>query len=251
MNNTENSGHYQNVHEARMSGVQSREGVMVSGPFQKQEESIRMFKKLSESRGIKEDSGNIIKILKLAEDLKIDGESFLRIHAGLQSISPEQRNRIRYLYAKELGKVSIKAPKPFLEPEIKRCTTFTYLTGLEHENTLYFAINHRYVLPDFVEYGDYDRAIDTVRNFLDSWAETFFRKKDKSMQLVKASEPSMSTHFGNDCPDAKRYEFELIDNETEEIRYKLIYSKGKIVQSTGNLPLDESVSILKKTGWEA
>jgi hypothetical protein len=236
--------------------------MLVSGSaFERQEESIKMFMGLAANRGIKEDSGNIKKILQFADDLKFDVESVMRIHAGLQSISPEQRKRIWYLYAKELGKVLVKAPKPFLnldirvpeppEIEIKMCTTFTRLSGLEDKNTLYEAENFRDVFTKFTRYEDYDGAMDLVCAYLDDWAVKFFRTKDKSMSIVKVPKMSMSTHYAGDCPDARRFEYDFFDIESGKPRYSFIYTIGKIVKSQGNLPISEIVSLLKKIGaWE-
>jgi hypothetical protein len=229
--------------------------------FERQEESIRMFMGLAANRGIKEDSGNIKKILQFADDLKFDVESVMRIHAGIQSISPEQSKRIWYLYAKELGKVLVKAPKPFLnidirvpeppEIEIEMCSAFTRLTGLEDKNTIYEAINTRDVLPNYVEVQNYDPThLNRIGNWLEEWSVDSFRKKDKAMRLVKAKELSVSTHYGSECPTSRRLEFELLDIETGKPRYGFIYTKGKIIRSLGNLPLSEIIPILKYLGWE-
>lgn len=229
--------------------------------FERQEESIRMFMGLAANRGIKEDSVNIKKILQFADDLKFDVESVMRIHAGIQSISPEQRKRIWYLHAKELGKVLVKAPKPFLnldirvpEPpdiKIKMCTVFTRLCGLEDKNTLYEAENYRDIFPTFVRYEDYDGAMYPICAYLDDWAVKSFRKKDKSMSLVKVPKVSMSTHYAGDCPDARRFEYDFFDIESGKPRYSFIYTKGKIINSQGNLPKLEISLLMQQIGmWE-
>jgi len=198
---------------------------------------------------------------RLADDLKISSELLQKIIEKKEAITPGIARRLRYLYAIKLGKIKIKVPKPLLVPpievppppkvEIKKCTTFTRLSGLEDKNTIYEAENIRDVLPNFVEYKDYDHAMDPIGTWLEEWSVTFFRKKDKAMRLVKAAELSMSTHYQNECPESRRFEYELIDIETGKPRYGFIYTKGKIIWSLGHLPLPDIIFVLKKIGaWE-
>lgn len=200
-------------------------------------------------------------LLKLASAYGITSEDLLRILAGDQGIDPELGKRIDYQWAIDFGTIKAKAPKPFLnldirvpeppEIKIKMCTTFTRLSGLEDKNTLYEAPNYRDVLPTFVTYENYDNAMDPICAYLDDWAVKFFRKKDKSMRLVKVPKMSMSTHYAGDCPDARRFEYDFFDVETGKPRYSFIYTKGKIVKSQGALPISEIVFLLKKIGvWE-
>lgn len=247
MDTNKNSGSYQ-------------KNFTIGSAFERQEESFRMLMKLSESRGIKEDSGNIKKILKLAEDLRFDVESYLRILAGLQSISPDQRKRIRYLHAKELGKVAVKVPKPVLEHELvtpkppelgfRECSEISYIDGLRDSKTgvVYFVGNHRdkqikYILP-----SEYDHAMDEIREEINSFISEFLRYKNKAFDLYEAEGFSFDTRLGHECPEFRTYEFELIDVGTEEVRYKLIYGRGKLIDKKGNLPFDRFITIIKKIG---
>lgn len=224
--------------------------------YEKQQETITLLSALGEKYGLTT-GFNYVGLIKLSQDLRVELESIVRILGGLQGVDPEQGKKIRYLYAIKMGKVHIEVPKPFLEPpkppelEIRKCSTLTALSGLEHGTTLYMASNHRDVLPYFIEHENYDGAMNPVRVWIDDWATNSFRKKDKAMGLVIAPELSISTHHQNDCPEARRYEYELIDNYTEEIKYGIKYTQGKIVWSKGNLPLQDIVSILKNIGkWE-
>jgi hypothetical protein len=192
-------------------------------------------------------------LLYFIAKLGISAEDLLRILAGVQGITPELGRKIDLQWIIEFGTAKvpeIAVPEPPVE--IKKCTAFTFLSGLEHGDILYLAINYREVLPFFEETETYDpRSLDEIRNFLDDWATTFVRRKDKAMKLVTALKPSISTHFGHECPESRVFEFELFDIETEGTKYKLVYSKGKIVKSIGNLPT-QIVSLLKKIGkWEA
>jgi hypothetical protein len=192
----------------------------------------------------------VTELYKLSFSLKISPEDLLRILADEQGITPELGRRIDYLWQIRFGTARVEVPKPFL-PVIKECRAYTYLSGLEHGDIIYMPINHRDTLPDCGEGDAYDHAMDPIRDYIDDWAATFMRRKDKAMQLVQAKEPSESPHYESECPDSRQYEFELIDEE-EEKRYKIVYSKGKIIYSKGkNLPLEEIVSLLKKIGkWE-
>lgn len=235
MKSTQNSGNYQNA-------------------FEKQEDHKRKMKESAEKYQFEG-------LLKLALAYGITSEYLLRILAGDQGIDPKLGKRIDYQWAIDFGTVKAKAPKPFLnlyikvpeppEIKIKMCTTFTRLSGLEDKNTLYEAPNYRDVLPTFVTYENYDNAMDPICVYLDDWAVKFFRKKDKSMRLVKVPKMSMSTHYAGDCPESRRFEYDFFDIESGKPRYFLIYTKGKIVKSQGNLPISEIVSLLKKIGaWE-
>lgn len=239
--NTQNSGNYQ-------------ENLTSGNAFTKHEERKRKLKKMVEK--VQSEA-----LLGLASKHKISAEELLRILAGIQGITPELGRRIDYLYVIEFGKVKIEVPKPFLnidivvpEPpkvEIRKCTTITRLSGLEDKNTIYDAVNSRDVHTDLVEYINYDHAIDPIATWLEEWTVKFFRKKDKAMRLVKATELSISTHYDNECPKSRRFEFELIDIETGELRYGLIYTKGQITWSLGSLPLSEIIYVLKKIKvWE-
>jgi hypothetical protein len=222
--------------------------------FEKQEELKARLSKLAE-KGLAE-------LYKLASDLKISSEDLLRTLADVQGISPELGRMVDYLWQIRFGKVMVKVPPAELIPpeiivpeppkiEIKKCTTFTRLSGLEDKNTLYEAGNYRDVQTHFVAYEDYDGAMDPVCAYIDNWVVKSFRKKDKSMSLVKVPKVSMSTHYGSECPESRRFEYELFEVETGKPRYFLIYTKGKVVKSEGNLPLSEIVSLLKKIGsWK-
>ena len=197
-------------------------------------------------------------LLGLASKLGISAEDLLRILAEVQGIYPELGRKIDLLWQIEFGTTKIQAPKPFLEPgteiKIKRCRTYTYLSGLEHGDIMYLAINHRDVLPDCGESDAYDHSMDPIRDHIDEWATTYMRRKDKAMELVKALQPSISTHYGDECPASRYYEFELEEIQQEGKRYQLVYMKGKFIKLVGNIPQQEIAeidSLLKKIGtWE-
>ena len=198
-------------------------------------------------------------LLGLASKLGISAEDLLRILAEVQGIDPELGRKIDLLWEIEFGSVKIEVAKPFLNQntqeqlknQLRKCRTETHLMGLEHGDIMYIAINHRDVRPYFEETETPDLDVVPVVEYINDWVTTFFRRKDKAMKLVKALRPSMSTHYGHECPESRYYEFELIDNENEETKYRLIYSQGKIVKKIGNLPAIEIAALLKKIGkWE-
>jgi len=135
--------------------------------------------------------------------------------------------------------------------KVKKCSGFEYVDGLEDRGTVYFAVNHKDFLPAYIDYSEYDHAMDAVRDYINEFMRTFFRSKDKSMGLVEASSPSMDTRYGEECPDSRIYEFELVDIDSDQLKYGLVYSKGRVVFSKGNLPIDRIVLLLKSIGaWE-
>ncbi len=229
--------------------------------FQKQEEGIKMFKELSQSKGVKEDAANIKKILEFAEYVKFDVESVMHILAGEQSLSPEQIKKIRYLHAEEVGKVRVPAPRSILdlviippEPlgiEGRKCSLMIHIDALEHNLIAYFAINYKDFLTEYVEYPSYDGAIEHPRNFMNEFFVNFTRVKDKSMGLVE-SELSLEVRYKEECPKKYRvFEMELIEIETETLRYGLKYANGRVLKSVGNLPVKEIVKILESVGvWQ-
>lgn len=194
----------------------------------------------------------------LTHKLGISADDFLGILEDTQGIDPELGRRIDYLWQIEFGTAKIEVPKPFLEPEtkikIKKCRAYTYLSGLEHGDVLYMAINHRDVLSDCGESEEYDHSMDPIRDRIDDWATSSMRRKDKAMELVKALQPSISTHYGDECPESRYYEFELEEIEKEGKRYRLVYMKGKIIKLIGNIPqheIAEFTELIKKIGkWE-
>ncbi len=140
-------------------------------------------------------------------------------------------------------------PKPVIE--VRKCSSFEYIDGLQDSGTVYFALNHKDFLPAYMEYTDYDHAMDEVRDFINEWIRNFFRSKNNAFGLVEANAPSMDTRIEDECPDSRRYEFELIDIETEDLRYGLVYEKGKFTSIHGNLPISQIALMLKKIGaWE-
>lgn len=233
----------------------------IESAFERQEESIKNLVELAEKQGIKIDSGNFKKILKFSDFVKIDVESVLRILTGEQTLTPEQRRRIRYLYAIEFGEVKTKVPRSILEPEelrppeppelgLRECSEHTYIDGLGYRKTglVYFAINHRDKQVSYVLPSQYDFAMDEPREEINSFLAEFFRHKSKSLVLHESESISFDTRLGPECPPFRTYEMELIEVETEELRYALTYGQGKILFKKGNLPFDRFASTLKKTG---
>ncbi len=187
-------------------------------------------------------------LIFIRHKIKTEFARWLEEHAGYVINKNELRDVIKV--CPELEKERIEeAEKEFAEK--KKCSSFIYIDGLEDSGTVYFALNHKDFLPTYVDYSEYDHVMDAVREYLNDFIRNFFRSKDKSMRLVEASSPSQDTRYDEECPDSRRYEFELIDIETESLRYGLVYSKGMIVSSKGNLPLLRIVAVLKSIGaWE-
>jgi hypothetical protein len=230
--------------------------------FKAQETSIRKLKCLAEKHGVKVDSADIKKMLKFAEYIKMDVESELRVLADEQGLTPQQRKRIRYLYDIEFGKVLVKVPPAELIPpkvippepltiEGRSCSLLVHIDALEHNLIAYFAINYKDFLIERIEYSRYDGAIERPRNYLNEFFANFIRAKDKSMSLVE-SELSMEVRYDEECPKKYRiFEIEMIEIETETLRYGLKYANGRVLKSVGNLPVKEIVGILKSVGaWE-
>jgi hypothetical protein len=223
-------------------------------PYENQEEALRLLRALSEKYGLAKDL-NYIGLIKLSEDLKIGIEDLVRILGGLQGVNSGLRKRIRYLHAIKLGKVSVKVPPAQLIPEItpeiegKRCILYVYIDALEHRFSVYFAINYKDLLPYYVD--RYDLGMNEIREYLNEFFVKFMRVKDKSMSLVE-SDLSEEVRYDGECPKNYRvFEVELIEIETETMRYGLKYSRGKVLKVVGNLPVNEIVRILKKSGyWE-
>jgi hypothetical protein len=248
------------VNDSRI--LQSRKGIIVSEPFARQQESINMLTLLAEKHGVKVDSADIKKMLKFAEYIKMDVESAMRILAGEQALSPEQRKKIRYLFAKEFGKVSIKVPAAeLIPPEItlppkfrelglEESTEISYIDGLRDGKTgmVYFPINHRDKLTLNIPPSMYDHGMDEVREEINSFLSEFLRYKNKSFDLYEAEDISFDTRLGSEVPEFRTYEMELIDAVTEELRYALKYGQGKVLYKKGNLPFDRFVNTLKRKG---
>jgi hypothetical protein len=236
--------------------------VMSESAFEAQQTSIKKLIEMAEKHGVKIDSGNFKKILELSDFVKIDVESVLRILTGQQTLTPAQRKRIRYLHAIALGKVYVKAPPAKLIPpkvippepltiEGRSCSLLVHIDALEHNLIAYFAINYKDFLIERIEYSRYDGAIERPRNYLNEFFANFIRAKDKSMSLVE-SELSMEVRYDEECPKKYRiFEIEMIEIETETLRYGLKYANGRVLKSVGNLPVKEIVGILKSVGaWE-
>jgi hypothetical protein len=234
----------------------------LSGAFQEQEESIKKLIKLAEKQGVEIDSGNFKKILKFSDFVKIDVESVLRILTGEQTLSPRERKRIRYLHDIEFGEVAVKVPRSVLEPEelpeppelgLEKCSEQTYIDGLGDRKTgiVYFAINHRDIQVKYVLPSRYDFAINEPRGEINYFLAEFFRHKSKSLVLHESEGISFDTRLGPECPTFRIYEMELIEVETESLRYALRYGQGKVLFKKGNLPFDRFVETLRRVGkWE-
>jgi hypothetical protein len=247
--NNENSGNYQ-------------KNLSTGSAFERQEESIKMLAELAQKQGIEIDSGNFKKILKFSEFVRVDVKSLLRILTGEQTLTPQQRKRIRYLYDIEFGKVYVRVPPAELIPPkiippeplriaVPNCSLLIHIDALEHDLTAYFGINYMDFLIKHIEYMHYDGAIEPPRNYLNGFFANFMRVKDKSMSLVE-SELSMEVRYDEECPKKYRmFEMEMIEIETETLRYGLKYANGRVLKSVGNLPIKEIVRILKSVGaWE-
>jgi hypothetical protein len=236
--------------------------VMSGSAFKEQQEGIRKFIELAEKHGVKVDSADIKKMLKFAEYIGMDVEAAMRTLVGEQGLTPEQRKKIRYLFALEFGKVETRVPRSVLEPEelpeppelgLEKCSEQIYIDGLGDRKTgiVYFAINHMDIQVKYVLPSRYDFAMDEPRGEINYFLAEFFRHKSKSLVLHESEGISFDTRLGPECPPFRTYEMELIEVETESLRYALRYGQGKVLFKKGNLPFDRFVETLKRVGkWE-
>ncbi len=235
---------------------------MVSA-YEKQQDTITLLKAIGEKYVLTPDF-NYAGLIKLSKDSRIDLEPIVRMLGGLQGADPEQTKKIRYLYAIKLGTVKVKVPKSVLDqkelippkmPELglKESAEISYIDGLRDTKTgyVYFPINHRDVLTEYILPSEYDHGMDEIREEINAFASEFLRNKNKSFMLYEAEDISFDTRLGSEVPLFRTYEMELIDAVTEEVRYKLVYGQGKLLAKKGNLPFDRFVSTLKRIGrWE-
>lgn len=237
---TQNSGNYQ-------------KNLRNGNAFSKHEERKQKLKQLAEKVQYEA-------LLRFASNLGISAEDLLRILADIQGITPELGRRIDYLWVIEFGKVLVEVPRSILdlviippkplEVEGRKCSLFIHIDGLEHGFSIYHALNYKDYLPTHIRYHLYDGALDSPRNYLNEFFVNFMRVKDKSMTLVE-SELSLEVRYGEECPKSRVFEMELIEIETETLRYGLKYANGGVLKSVGNLPIKEIVRILKSVGaWE-
>ncbi len=225
--------------------------------YQEQEELKAQLSTLAE-KGLAE-------LYKLASELKIGSEDLLRMLANVQGISPELGRRIDYLWQIRFGKVHVKAPKSRLdEPEellaprmpelgLPESSELSYIDGLRDHKTgnFYFAINHRDKLPRYVPPPQYDHGMDGIRPQVNSFFSEFLRHKNKSFLLYEAEDFSFDTRLGTEVPPYRIYELELIDIETESLKYGFRYGQGKVLFTHGNAPYARFSEILKAIGlWE-
>ncbi len=232
--------------------------------YEKQQETITLLNALGEEYGLAT-GFNYAGLIKLSQDSRIDLEPIVRMLGGLQGADPEETKKIRYLYAIKLGTVKVKVPKsvldqkelipPKMPPELglKESAEITYIDGLRDRKSglIYFPINHRDILTEYILPSEYDNGMDEIREEINTHVTEFLRYKNKSFMLYEADGISFDTRLGSEVPPFRTYQMELIDGETEEVRYKLIYGQGKLLYKKGNLPFDRLVNTLKRIGrWE-
>lgn len=134
------------------------------------------------------------------------------------------------------------------------CSAFEYTDDFYNRKYGYIdpykSLNQRDVLTKLIADEEYDGALIRVRAKVNEILNVFFGKNMDVENNPDKSLPSTTSK----CPEYRRYELELIDHDYLEgdTQYKLIYYKGIIQDSTGDLPKDKVVKVLREEGkWEA
>ncbi len=182
-------------------------------------------------------------ISMLASDLKTDIDTLIRVYLGKEPISDALAKQIMYLWALKLGKVHYPAPKPTLEMPVES-TVFDAVYNLVGKKKSYKTANIKDVLPEIIEDVNYDGALHRVTPEINYILNVSF-KGNLSMQVEKG----ISSGTTSQVPEFRRFELEII--EQKEYQYILIYGRGTIIYSIGNLPLEKIIAVLKKEKkWE-
>lgn len=124
------------------------------------------------------------------------------------------------------------------------CSAFRYMEGLVGRKSTYRLPNHKDIFP--YEESNYDGALTRVRSDINRVIEIFFKGELSIEEADYISEGTTS-----ECPESRRYEFEILNVETDVLLYGLTYQEGKILNVFGNVPADAIASILRREGaWE-
>lgn len=97
---------------------------------------------------------------------------------------------------------------------------------------------HKDIFPSIVD--EYDNALIKIRDKINTVLSESLLKGE--FQIYPAEEISSGiTHV---CPEHRRYELEIWDENQEQLLNGIIYEKGKIIKTIGNM--DDVISIWKE-----
>jgi len=117
------------------------------------------------------------------------------------------------------------------------CSAFVYFDDFVGKDETYVVI-HKDVFPSMVD--EYDNALTIARNKINQiLLEEFFEGK---FQLYPAEE--ISSGITPVCPDNRRYELEMWNDNQEQLLHGFIYEKGEVIKTIGNM--DNVISIWKE-----
>jgi hypothetical protein len=183
-------------------------------------------------------------ISKLASDLKTNVDTLIRVYARKEPISDALAKQLMYLWALKLGKVQVPVPKPVLERPMEG-SVFDAVYKLVGKTESYKVSNIKDVLTEIVDDADYDGALHRVIPEIRYHLNVHFKGR-----LSMQEETGISSGTTSQVPEFRRLELEIIDKNEQQ--YVLIYGRGMIINSIGNLPVDKIIAVLKKEGkWEA
>jgi hypothetical protein len=204
--------------------------------FQKQKRKKSKLKDLAERY-------TLAALYLLATDLRLDPEGLLRILGGLQGIDQQLAKRIDYLWQIKFGKVEIEVPRP----RIPESSVFFYFESMYGEKDPYRDPVYWDKLTYYVSEEEYDGALTRVRPKINKVLDEFF----KTLHVIPADYISIGTPlYDKEIPEARIFEFNIVDRNGVP-QYALVYSKGEVQLTYGNVPVDKIVAILKEEGaWE-
>lgn len=117
------------------------------------------------------------------------------------------------------------------------CSAFVYFDDFVGKDETFIVI-HKDVFPSIVD--EYDNALTIARNNINQiLSEDFFKGK---FQVYPAEE--ISSGRTPTCPESRRYELEMWDENQEQLLHGFIYQKGEIIKTIGNI--DNVISIWKE-----
>jgi hypothetical protein len=106
-------------------------------------------------------------------------------------------------------------------------------------------VNHKDVLPVLTSRRDYDGALARVLPRINALLQPFL-SKDTSI-VPGGLTDALTTR----CPEFRRYELEVYDNDTKEVSTALTYWKGRLHTVHGRLPAQAIAEALRQEGqWE-
>jgi hypothetical protein len=117
------------------------------------------------------------------------------------------------------------------------CSAFVYFDDFVGKDETYVVI-HKDVFPSIVD--EYDNSLTLARNKINTvLSEYFFEGK---FQLYPAEE--ISSGITSKCPESRRYELEMWDENQERLLHGFIYQKGEVIEIIGDM--DNVISIWKE-----